>query len=100
MARINRELGGDFDVAKFRHRAGYVEKASRVEMHLESTAVQIVHIGDHRFAFALGESICTEHSYKYDRADLETLAARSGFTLKHSWTDPDDLFGVELLEAT
>jgi dimethylhistidine N-methyltransferase len=99
LARINRELGGDFDLASFRHRAVYAEGPGRIEMYLDSTRAQRVTLGDHGFDFAAGEGLCTEHSYKYDPADVARLAAAGGFTKRRSWTDPEQLFSVELLEA-
>ena len=65
LARINRELGGDFRLRRFRHYAFYNPTLGRIEMHLVSLARQVVNIGDYRFAFEAGESIHTENSYKY-----------------------------------
>jgi len=67
--RINRELGADFDVTAFRHLAYYNIERSRIEkMHLVSAQEPGCHIADHRFSFRTGESIRTEHSYKFDVA--------------------------------
>src|SRR3954469_4337903 len=65
LRRMNRELGGDFDVASFRHHAFYNAADHRIEMHLESLRVQTVGVAGHSFSFAKGETIHTENSYKY-----------------------------------
>ncbi|MFN2645244.1 MAG: L-histidine N(alpha)-methyltransferase, partial [Burkholderiales bacterium] len=65
LARINRELGGDFDARRFAHYAFYNPLAGRIEMHLVATDTQAVNIGEYRFFFERGESIHTENSYKY-----------------------------------
>jgi dimethylhistidine N-methyltransferase len=79
LARLNRELGADFDLAGFRHRAFFAPGPSRVEMHLESLADQTVRVAEVPVRFARGETIWTESSYKYDRARLRALAAAAGF---------------------
>ncbi len=75
LARLNRELGADFDLARFRHRASFAPGPSRVEMHLESLAEQEVRVAGARVRFARGETLWTESSYKYDRARLRALSA-------------------------
>lgn len=97
LARINRELGGDFDVAAFAHRALWNAGDSRVEMHLVSRTDQTVRIGGHRFAFRAGESIHTENSYKYSPEAFAALARRAGFRPRTFWTDPDALFSIHAL---
>jgi dimethylhistidine N-methyltransferase len=94
---VNRELGAQFSLEAFRHRAVYDERHGRVEMHLVSTAKQRVAIGAERFSFEVGEPIVTEHCYKYDLDELQSLARRSGFEELCSWSDPRDLFTVVLL---
>lgn len=94
LARCNRELGADFDPAAFAHRAFYNEAAGRIEMHLESTREQVVHLGGRRFGFAEGETIHTENSYKYRPDEFERLATQAGFEPLRIWTDPENLFGV------
>jgi dimethylhistidine N-methyltransferase len=85
--RINRELGGDFDVRSFRHRAEYNQERGRVEIDLVSQCPQTVHIDGRVFRFAAGEAIHTEYSHKYTIDSFARLAARAGFTLHRSWTD-------------
>jgi dimethylhistidine N-methyltransferase len=97
LARINRELGADFDLIRFRHRAFYNEGAGRIEMHLVSLATQTVHVGGTAFELAEGETICTEYSYKYGLDEFRELAARAGLGLEQVWTDEKGLFSVQYL---
>ena len=99
LTRINRELGGDFDPDSFTYKARWNETESAVDMMLVSLALQQVTIDGETFDFAVGETIHTESSRKYDRAALETLAGATGWTLELVWTDPDDLFAVAALTA-
>lgn len=94
LVRINRELGADFDLRKFRHTARFDSTASRVEMHLVSQCRQTVTIGEHEFEFERGESVCTEHSHKYTIDSFAELAAKVGLALHKSWCDPRQLFAV------
>lgn len=99
LARINRELGGSFDLRTFRHRAFYNAAPGRIEMHLESVAQQRCHIRalDLALSFAQGETIHTESSYKFDEHDITKLAAGSGFKLESMWLDESRLFACNLL---
>jgi len=97
LLRINRELGGNFDLAKFAHRAFYDAERGRIEMHLVSSAAQTVTIGGQPISFAAGETIHTENSYKYDDASLERLAATAGFTIARTWTDSRTWFADALM---
>jgi dimethylhistidine N-methyltransferase len=97
LGRINRELDGTFDLASFQHRAFYNEQEGRVEMHLVSRIDQSVRAAGEEFAFAAGESIHTENSYKYDDADLARLAAGGGFTVERQWNDSRGWFTDLLL---
>ena len=99
LVRINAELDGAFALDRFRHRARYDKTLHRIEMHIESLQSQIVPVGHHRFSLRAGETILTEHSYKYTRTSFASLAARSGFAVERVWTDPQDLFSVQLLSA-
>ncbi len=96
LARINRELGADFDPARFRHRAVYRRDLRRVEMHLVSRSDQTVHIAGAGLTvrFLAGESIHTENSHKYAESDLRALARLAGFVEEAAWTDRDRLFRV------
>lgn len=99
LARINRELGGDFDLRQFAHYAFYNPLAGRIEMHLVAREAQTVSIGDYRFSFERGESIHTENSYKYTVREFAALAERAGFRATKLWRDPKSLFSVHGLIA-
>ncbi len=90
LARINRELGGHFDLDAFTHRALYDETAGRIVMYLVSTRAQVVPIDalDLAVRFAAGEAIHTEDSYKYSDEEIAALAAASGFAVERQWYDP------------
>ncbi|HUX26719.1 MAG TPA: L-histidine N(alpha)-methyltransferase [Burkholderiales bacterium] len=94
LARINRELGGDFQLPRFRHRAFYDEDRGRIEMHLESLAAQFAHVGGERFNFGRGETILTEISCKYSVDEFRAVAQRAGFASSQIWTDAARLFSV------
>ena len=94
LGRINRELGADFDLGQWRHRAIYNATAGRIEMHLISETDQFVHFNEHRFHFRRGEKIITEYSYKYAPEEFAALAAKVGFNFVRMWTDDARLFGV------
>ena len=99
LARINRELDGDFELARFRHRARYNAVQGRVEMHLECLADHEVCISGHRFALAAGETIHTENSYKYRSAEFQDMAASAGLLPARLFTDPNGLFSLHVLEV-
>jgi L-histidine Nalpha-methyltransferase len=101
LARINRELGGDFDLHAFQHQAFYNEAVGRVEIYIESLRSQTVTISrlDMSVEFAAGEQIHTENSYKYDLADLAKLAEETGFTRARTWLDRGEQFSSNLLLA-
>jgi dimethylhistidine N-methyltransferase len=94
LARVNRELGGDFELRRFVHYAFYEPTVGRIEMHLVSTERQTVSIGAHRFSFDRGESIHTENSYKYSIAEFQALAEQAGFRAAKVWTDRRGWFSV------
>lgn len=99
LARINRELGGDFQLQRFRHKAFYDEHRGRVEMHLESVYSQFVHVNGRRFDFKPGETIHTENSYKYMVSEFQALARRARFEPQHVWLDAAGRFSVHLMIA-
>jgi dimethylhistidine N-methyltransferase len=96
LVRANRELGSDFDLRNWRHRAIYNEKAGRIEMHLISLRPQTVNIADAAFGFASGEHIITEFSYKYSPSEMIALAGAVGLRFEKIWTDEQKLFGLFL----
>lgn len=99
LARINRELDADFRLARFRHKAFFNAAERRIEMHLESLRAQTVRVGTRTFAFARGETIHTENSYKYTVNSFMALADGAGWRTRRTWTDADRLFSVHLLQA-
>jgi L-histidine Nalpha-methyltransferase len=98
LARINRQLGADFDLMKFRHKVRWNGEHSRIEMHLESLMAHDVSIGalDLSVAFRRGETIHTENSYKYTSQGVQHLLTQTGFTVFEDWTDAHRWFGVFL----
>jgi L-histidine Nalpha-methyltransferase len=101
LVRINRELGGDFDVSAFSHRAVWNGGASRVEMHLVSRLRQHVRVpaAGLEFDIEAGESIWTESSYKYEPDDLRLTLERAGFRTMKQWIDGDGAFLLTLVAA-
>jgi dimethylhistidine N-methyltransferase len=97
LLRLNTEVGSNFDVEHFRHRAIYNEEAGRVEMHLVSNIDQTVTVGGYEIHFDAGESIWTESSYKYSVDEFAQLARRAGFEQQEVWTDSANLFSVQHL---
>jgi L-histidine N-alpha-methyltransferase len=101
LARINRELGGTFDLSAFRHRADYLEREGRVEMHLVSQRPQRVRVAalDLEIDLDAGETIHTEDSYKYSPAEIDALAAAAGLTVRRRFVDARGDFCDVLLGA-
>lgn len=101
LARINRELGADFDLDLFRHIALWNSDESRIEMHLESEEAHSVFIPAlrKRIPFDRGERIHTENSYKYTLKTVEQMLTRAGFRLEESWTDSRKWYSVHLARA-
>lgn len=94
LARINRELGADFDLDRFVHRARYDAGSHRVEMLLVSAARQRVTVAGEAFEFAAGETILTELSHKYTVEGFSDMAEESGLRLLRTWTDAERRFAV------
>ncbi len=99
LLHVNRITGADFDTGRFNHRAVWNQQAGRIEMHLVSTVAQVVEVGGAPIAFARGETIHTESSYKHTREGFIALAARAGWKPERFWTDPDGRFGLHGLLA-
>jgi dimethylhistidine N-methyltransferase len=97
LARINRELGGTFDLARWKHLAFYDAAAGRIEMHLVSEGAQAVQVLDETHWFEAGERIHTENSYKFSDDQIRAIAAESGFRVEKQWTDELGWFSVVLL---
>ena len=101
LARINRELGGTFDLHAFRHCAFYNEADGRIEIYIESLVKQTVRIAklDLEVQFEDGELIHTENSYKYDLPGIASLAEATGFERSHTWFDSQERFSSNLMLA-
>jgi len=97
LARINRELGANFNLKCFEHHAFFNRERSRIEMHLASTKRQKVKILGETIEFRAGETIHTENSYKYTPASFGALARGSGWSVPALWTDAEKYFAVYFL---
>jgi L-histidine Nalpha-methyltransferase len=97
LARINRELGGKFNLACFEHHAFFNRERSRIEMHLASLKRQKVRICGECIDFRVGETIHTENSYKYSVESFGALARGAGWAPVALWTDPQNNFSVHAL---
>jgi len=105
LARLNRDLGADFRLDAFRHRAIWNAAASRIEMHLVSLTPQAIHIPANSagpaltFGIAPGETIHTENSYKFTATAVHHMLEAAGFTPLKSWYDEHRWFAVTLATA-
>ena len=97
LARLNREIGSDFDLAAFAHRARYNPMAGRIETQLVSRREQQVAIGRHKVRFGVDEAIQVEYSCKYSLEDFAALADKAGLAVQRVWTDPQRMFSVQYL---
>lgn len=97
LARIDRELNADIDLAAFQHQAFFNREFSRIEMHLVSTRRQQVHINGVTIDFRAGETIHTENSYKYTVESFRAMARGSGWSPIEVFTD--GMFSVHALRA-
>lgn len=101
LARMNRELGANFDVRQFHHEARWNAEERRIEMHLRSARRQQVEIpaADLSALFEKGETIWTESSHKFKREELQQMASAAGFTPETCWTDSEWPFAECLWRA-
>lgn len=97
LVRLNREIGSDFDLAGFAHRARYVVPWRRIETSLVSRRAQVVHVAGQAFAFARDEAMHVEYSHKYDDAQFAAMAAAAGLRVAAAWDAPARMFGLRLL---
>ncbi len=102
LARIDRELGGDFDLDRWDHRAVWNAEASRIEMHLVARGAQRVRIALAGLAidFEDGETIWTESSYKYDLGQIARMGAAAGFEAEDQWVEPGARFSLTRFRAS
>ncbi|HST44101.1 MAG TPA: L-histidine N(alpha)-methyltransferase [Luteimonas sp.] len=98
LVRLNRDIGSDFDLAGFRHRAVYARERGRIETFLVSQRAQVVHVGGQAFAFDAGEAMLVEYSHKYTDGGLAELAGAAGLAVVQGWNDDRDWFGLRLLQ--
>jgi dimethylhistidine N-methyltransferase len=98
LARLNREIGSDFDLDGFAHRAVYDRAQHRIETVLVSARDQVVHVAGRRFAFARDEAMRVEYSHKYTDAGFDALAQAAGLHVTARWNDDGDRFGLRLLQ--
>jgi dimethylhistidine N-methyltransferase len=96
LARMNRELGGEFRLSSFRHRALWDGRRSRVEMHLEAQEPLAVRVAGTTVHFAEGETIHTESAYKWEPRAFDTLAAIAGWRLERTFSDERAWFAVKV----
>ena len=97
LARINRELRGDFDLGQWKHLSFYNAAEGRIEMHVVSKRTQVVRVLDETYSFETDERIHTENSYKFSPEQIDAIAAESGFRIEKRWTDDLGWFSVVLL---
>jgi len=98
LARMNRELSADFDVRRFVHEVRWKQPERRIEMHLRSIGPQRIHISaaDLTISMEEGETIWTESSHKFERAELTSMANSAGFLEEACWVDCEWPFAESL----
>lgn len=97
LVRLNNELGANFDLDAFFHRAVYSPARERIETAIVSRAAQIVTIRGHRFQFEPGEKIHVEISQKYTDDSFASLARKAGLVVERSWKDAARSFALTLV---
>lgn len=101
LARMNRELGADFDLRRFKHEARFNHEESRIEMHLRARSKHSANVVaiDREIRFQAGETIWTEGSYKFRRQEIVEIAATAGFEARAQWVDAEWPFAETLMFA-
>jgi dimethylhistidine N-methyltransferase len=97
LTRLNREIGSNFELSAFGHRAHYNQMAGRIDAHIVSHREQQVKVGRASVAFREDEAIQVEYSCKYSLADFAALAAKAGLAVLRVWTDPEQMFSLQYL---
>lgn len=97
LTRMNRELGANFPVDKYKHVAVFNPDLARMEMHLESQSDHVVELGGRSFSIQAGERLHTECSHKYTPEKVRALAAETGYELRQTWMDDNSYFGVHYM---
>ncbi len=98
LARLDREIGSDFDLSGFVHRARYVVPSRRIETSLVSRHAQVVHVAGQAFGFERDEAMHVEYSHKYGDAQFAAMAAAAGLRVGAAWDAPARMFGLRLLQ--
>ncbi len=98
LARLNRDIGSDFDLGGFKHRAYYSIERGSIETFLVSQKRQTVQVQGRSFEFSEGEAMQVEYSHKYTDAGFAAMAAEAGLKVVRGWNDPKDWFGLRLLQ--
>jgi|SRR5579875_2818426 len=101
LGRMNRELNANFDLSSFAHEVRWNSGERRIEMHLRSLRDQAVYVGalETKFPFDSGETIWTESSHKFTKAELDAYAQASGFSAAHTWIDREWAFAETLWQS-
>lgn len=94
LRRMQRELGAVLDAGGFSHLARYDEGLHRIEMHLRAEGPQTIQVGGRSFELAGGETICTEHSWKFSPESFAGMARQAGYSQARHFTDPQQLFAL------
>jgi dimethylhistidine N-methyltransferase len=97
LARMNRELGADFDLRRFHHVARWSDAEHRIEMHLRSNTPQTAHIGAFKFRFGEGETIHTENAYKWSTDEFRSLVDVAELRIERTWSDARGHYALECL---
>ncbi|OOG61280.1 L-histidine N(alpha)-methyltransferase [Rhodanobacter sp. B04] len=97
LTRLNREIGSNFELSGFAHRAHYNPMAGRIETYIVSRREQQVKVGRVNVPFHEDEAMQVEYSCKYSLADFAALAARAGLAVQQVWTDPEKMFSLQYL---
>jgi dimethylhistidine N-methyltransferase len=97
LTRLNREIGSNFELSGFTHRAHYNPMAGRIETYIVSRREQQVKVGRVNVSFREDEAMQVEYSCKYSLADFAALAARAGLAVQQVWTDPEKMFSLQYL---
>jgi len=98
LQRLNREIGSDFDLEGFAHRARYSVPRLRIETELVSRRAQRVHVAGRAFDFAEGEAMTVEYSHKYTDESFASLVAEAGLRVRTCWDAASPAFGLRLLQ--
>ena len=96
LRHLNRLIGSDFHLREWQHVALFNREDSRIEMHLQARHAITVRWPGAQRRFAAGERIHTENSYKWRRADFESLLREAGFRDVRAWTDPNEWYALVL----